>query len=46
VGDAAYVGAGSCITKDAPAGSLAVGRAHQFVKEGWAIARRAARQKG
>jgi bifunctional UDP-N-acetylglucosamine pyrophosphorylase/glucosamine-1-phosphate N-acetyltransferase len=45
VGDGAYVGAGSCITKDVPAGSLAVGRAHQFVKEGWATARRAARQK-
>jgi bifunctional UDP-N-acetylglucosamine pyrophosphorylase/glucosamine-1-phosphate N-acetyltransferase len=45
VGDGAYVGAGSCITKDVPAGSLAVGRAHQFVKEGWAAARRAGRQK-
>ena len=45
VGDGAYVGAGSCITKDVPAGSLAVGRAHQFVKEGWAAARHAGRQK-
>ncbi|MFY9853123.1 MAG: bifunctional UDP-N-acetylglucosamine diphosphorylase/glucosamine-1-phosphate N-acetyltransferase GlmU [Terracidiphilus sp.] len=45
VGDGAYVGAGSCITKDVPAGSLAVGRAHQFVKEGWAATRRAGRQK-
>jgi bifunctional UDP-N-acetylglucosamine pyrophosphorylase/glucosamine-1-phosphate N-acetyltransferase len=45
VGDGAYVGAGSCITKDVSAGSLAVGRAHQFVKEGWATARRATRQK-
>ena len=45
VGDGAYVGAGSCITKDVPAGSLAVGRAHQFVKEGWATARHAGRQK-
>jgi bifunctional UDP-N-acetylglucosamine pyrophosphorylase/glucosamine-1-phosphate N-acetyltransferase len=45
VGDGAYVGAGSCITKDVPAGSLAVGRAHQFIKEGWAAARHAARQK-
>ena len=45
VGDGAYMGAGSCITKDVPADSLAVGRAHQVVKEGWAAARRAARQK-
>ena len=45
VGDGAYVGAGSCITKDVPAGSLAVGRAHQFVKEGWVAARHAGRQK-
>jgi bifunctional UDP-N-acetylglucosamine pyrophosphorylase/glucosamine-1-phosphate N-acetyltransferase len=45
VGDGAYVGAASCITKDVPAGSLAVGRAHQFVKEGWAARRHAARQE-
>ncbi len=44
VGDGAYVGAGSCITKDVPPDSLAVGRARQVVKEGWATARRA-RQK-
>ncbi len=42
--DNAYVGAGSCITKDVPAGALAVARAHQITKEGWADARRA-RQK-
>jgi len=36
VADGAYVGAGSCITKDVPAGSLAVARARQVVKEGWA----------
>jgi bifunctional UDP-N-acetylglucosamine pyrophosphorylase/glucosamine-1-phosphate N-acetyltransferase len=29
------------ITKDVPAGALAVGRAHQVIKEGWAAARRA-----
>ena len=41
IGDGAYIGAGSCITKDVPADSLAVGRARQVVKEGWAAARRA-----
>ncbi|MGD0892421.1 MAG: bifunctional UDP-N-acetylglucosamine diphosphorylase/glucosamine-1-phosphate N-acetyltransferase GlmU [Terracidiphilus sp.] len=38
--DGSYVGAGSCITKVVPAGSLAVARSHQVVKEGWAAARR------
>ena len=41
VGDGAYVGAGSCITRDVPADSLAVSRARQVVKEGWAAAKRA-----
>lgn len=35
VADGAYIGAGSCITKDVPEGSLAVGRARQVVVEGW-----------
>jgi bifunctional UDP-N-acetylglucosamine pyrophosphorylase/glucosamine-1-phosphate N-acetyltransferase len=45
VGDGAYIGAGSCITKNVPADSLAVGRGRQFVKEGWAAALRASREK-
>jgi len=35
VGKGAYIGAGSCITDDVPADSLALGRARQIVKEGW-----------
>ena len=35
IGDGAYVGAGSVLTKPVPAESLALGRAHQVVKEGW-----------
>lgn len=45
VGDGAYIGAGSCITKDVPAGALAVGRGRQVTKEGWADALRARREK-
>ncbi len=41
IGDDAYLGAGSVITKDVPPGALAVGRAHQVTKEGWAARRRA-----
>jgi bifunctional UDP-N-acetylglucosamine pyrophosphorylase/glucosamine-1-phosphate N-acetyltransferase len=40
IGNGAYVGAASCITKDVPADALAVGRARQVTKEGWAAARR------
>jgi len=45
VGRGAYVGAASCITDDVPAESLALGRARQTVKEGWARERAKKRQQ-
>ena len=39
VGENAYVAAGSAITEDVPAGALALARARQVVKPGWAAAR-------
>ena len=44
VAKGAYVGAASCITNDVPADSLALGRAPQVVKPGWAREKRAARK--
>lgn len=46
IGDGAYIGAGSCITKDVPKDALAVGRGRQVTKEGWAAARRKSRNQG
>jgi bifunctional UDP-N-acetylglucosamine pyrophosphorylase / glucosamine-1-phosphate N-acetyltransferase len=40
IGAGAYVAAGSAITEDVPADALALGRARQVVKPGWARARR------
>jgi bifunctional UDP-N-acetylglucosamine pyrophosphorylase/glucosamine-1-phosphate N-acetyltransferase len=41
VGDDAYVGAGTTVTRDVPAGALAVSRVPQRVVPGWALRRRA-----
>jgi bifunctional UDP-N-acetylglucosamine pyrophosphorylase/glucosamine-1-phosphate N-acetyltransferase len=48
VGRGAYVAAGSTITKDVAAGALAIARARQVEKPGWARARarKAALRKG
>jgi bifunctional UDP-N-acetylglucosamine pyrophosphorylase/glucosamine-1-phosphate N-acetyltransferase len=43
IGDGAYVAAGSTLTEDVPPGALALGRARQVVKEGWATQRKARR---
>ena len=45
IGRGAYVAAASCITEDVPADALALGRARQSVKEGWARAKRDARKE-
>lgn len=46
VADGAYVGSGSVITKNVPADALAVARARQEMREGWAKAHRARNAKG
>ena len=43
VGNGAYIAAGSCITDDVEPEALALGRARQVVKPGWAAAKRADR---
>ncbi|MBI4590405.1 MAG: bifunctional UDP-N-acetylglucosamine diphosphorylase/glucosamine-1-phosphate N-acetyltransferase GlmU [Candidatus Rokubacteria bacterium] len=40
IGEGAYVGAGSTITKNVPPGALAVARGRQVTKEGWAARRK------
>ncbi|HVO64451.1 MAG TPA: bifunctional UDP-N-acetylglucosamine diphosphorylase/glucosamine-1-phosphate N-acetyltransferase GlmU [Terriglobales bacterium] len=40
VGKGAYIAAASCITEDVPSDALALGRARQTVKEGWAREKR------
>ena len=45
VGRGAYVGAGSTITKDVPADSLALSRTPQKVVDGWAARKREERKK-
>jgi bifunctional UDP-N-acetylglucosamine pyrophosphorylase/glucosamine-1-phosphate N-acetyltransferase len=40
IGDGAYVAAGSVITEDVPADALALGRARQVTKDGWAKEKR------
>jgi bifunctional UDP-N-acetylglucosamine pyrophosphorylase/glucosamine-1-phosphate N-acetyltransferase len=46
IGKGAYVAAGSTITEDVPAGALALGRARQVNKNGWARKRAAAKASG
>jgi bifunctional UDP-N-acetylglucosamine pyrophosphorylase / glucosamine-1-phosphate N-acetyltransferase len=41
IGEGSYIAAGSCITEDVPADALALGRARQTTKDGWARSRRA-----
>jgi bifunctional UDP-N-acetylglucosamine pyrophosphorylase/glucosamine-1-phosphate N-acetyltransferase len=41
----AYIGAASCITEDVPEDALAIGRARQIVKPGWAREKRALKAK-
>jgi bifunctional UDP-N-acetylglucosamine pyrophosphorylase/glucosamine-1-phosphate N-acetyltransferase len=44
LGNGSYIAAGSCITEDVPEDALALGRARQTIKEGWAAQRRNKKQ--
>lgn len=44
IGRGSYVAAASCITEDVPSDALALGRARQTTKQGWAAAKRAGRK--
>jgi bifunctional UDP-N-acetylglucosamine pyrophosphorylase/glucosamine-1-phosphate N-acetyltransferase len=46
VGKGAYIAAGSTITEDVPADALALGRARQATKEGWAKQRKETKAAG
>jgi len=46
IGDGAYVGCGSVVTKNVPADALAVTRGEQTVKEGWAKRLRQSKGEG
>jgi bifunctional UDP-N-acetylglucosamine pyrophosphorylase/glucosamine-1-phosphate N-acetyltransferase len=45
IGRGSYVAAGSCLTEDVPPESLALGRARQTVKEGWARDKKSRKEK-
>jgi bifunctional UDP-N-acetylglucosamine pyrophosphorylase/glucosamine-1-phosphate N-acetyltransferase len=45
IGEGAFVAAASIVTNDVPPDALAIGRAHQVNREGWARARREMAQK-
>jgi bifunctional UDP-N-acetylglucosamine pyrophosphorylase/glucosamine-1-phosphate N-acetyltransferase len=46
IGDGSFVAAASIVTKDVPPDALAIGRAHQVNREGWARSRREKEKSG
>jgi len=46
IGEGAYIGSGSVITQNVPAGALALGRGRQVIKEGWVERLRALKSLG